>query len=126
MENGLAYHFVIGNGRNMALGQIDIGNRWRWQLDGGHLASDILNAKSIGICLVGNFDHSSPSEAQMESLRQLVEYLMVRCNLEVNAVETHRSINTQPTRCPGAHFPTDEFLAGLAPPKLARRTRGVR
>jgi len=29
MENGLAYHFVIGNGHGMRDGDITIGNRWR-------------------------------------------------------------------------------------------------
>src|SRR5438128_11919033 len=52
MENGLAYHFVIGNGHSMKDGEIAIGRRWSAQLDGGHLASEALNRKSIGICMV--------------------------------------------------------------------------
>ena len=32
MPNGLAYHFVIGNGTSSGNGQIEIGNRWVRQL----------------------------------------------------------------------------------------------
>ena len=35
MKNGLAYHFVIGNGSSSGDGEIEIGNRWRQQLQGG-------------------------------------------------------------------------------------------
>ena len=53
MENGLAYHFVIGNGSGMGDGDIGIGSRWTKQLDGGHLTSERQNQVSLGICLVG-------------------------------------------------------------------------
>jgi len=35
-ENGLGYHFVIGNGSGAGDGQIEIGNRWVKQIDGAH------------------------------------------------------------------------------------------
>src|SRR3974390_2523242 len=37
MENGLAYHFVIGNGVDSGDGEIEIGPRWLKQLKGGHV-----------------------------------------------------------------------------------------
>ena len=38
MKNGLAYHFVISNGSRKAYdGEIVMGNRWKNQLDGGHM-----------------------------------------------------------------------------------------
>jgi LysM repeat protein len=110
MENGLAYHFVIGNGQGMPDGKIEIGNRWKRQIKGGHLASDNLNFVSLGICLVGNFDVSSPTEAQMKSLAALTAYLMRRCNIPKSGVQTHRQINTKPTACPGKQFPMNAFL----------------
>ena len=81
MENGLAYHFVIGNGSGMGDGEIAVGRRWTQQLDGGHLASEAQNKVAIGICLVGNFDKHQPTAREMESLRALVEALMARCKL---------------------------------------------
>ena len=111
MENGLAYHFVIGNGRGMKDGEIAIGNRWRRQIKGGHLASDALNAKSIGICLVGNFENDRPTPQQMKSLYALVQYLQGRCHPPSDAVKLHKQINTKPTRCPGKLFPAKSLDA---------------
>lgn len=109
MENGLAYHFLIGNGRGMRDGEITVGRRWIDQIKGGHLKSEELNSKSIGICLVGNFDTSKPSSKQMESLEWLVDYLMNRCRLNVSALKTHQQINPVHTRCPGKNFPSQAF-----------------
>jgi LysM repeat protein len=113
MENGLAYHFVIGNGRRVKDGEIFVGNRWIKQLDGGHLASYSQNQTSIGICLVGNFNKHKPTAKQMRALEALTAYLMDRCNLPASDVQTHREINVKPTECPGRHFPTRSFLADL-------------
>lgn len=113
MENGLAYHFVIGNGNGMGNGEIAVGNRWTRQLDGGHLASVSQNKAAIGICLVGNFDKTVPTSAEMRSLTALVKALMARCNISAGKVKTHQQINVIGTRCPGSKFPTKSFLAGL-------------
>ncbi len=113
MENGLAYHFVIGNGHGMKDGEIAIGNRWLHQIDGGHLASYSLNKISIGICLVGNFDRTRPTSKQLSQLHALVAYLMRRCHLKADAVTIHQDINPIYTRCPGKHFPTTRFMSSL-------------
>lgn len=104
MENGLAYHFLIGNGHGMKDGEIGIGARWRRQIRGGHLASEALNQKSIGICLVGNFEKKSASQKQMTSLKALTDYLTKRCRIKRAKVQPHRQINPKPTVCPGKHF----------------------
>ncbi len=117
MENGLAYHFVIGNGKGMGDGTITACQRWTRQLDGGHLASEAQNKIAIGICLVGNFDQRRPTPKEMESLRALVEALLARCRLAPAAVKTHQQINVVHTRCPGALFPTRSFLESLQGPR---------
>jgi LysM repeat protein len=109
MENGLAYHFVIGNGRGMPDGRIAAGERWSKQLPGGHLASEALNRVSLGVCLVGNFQKSSPTAAQIESLAALTNYLLSRCRLSTSSVETHQQINTVYTECPGRKFPVSKL-----------------
>ena len=116
MENGLAYDFVIGNGSGMGDGEIAVGRRWTQQLDGGHLASEAQNKVAIGICLVGNFDERRPTPRELDSLRALVEALMVRCKLTPRAVKTHQQINIVHTRCPGVKFPTRSFLDSLQSP----------
>lgn len=113
MENGLAYHFVIGNGVRTKDGEIYIGPRWTKQLDGGHLSSLAQNRVSIGICLIGNFNKRAPSERQLEAVRALTAYLMDRCHVAKRSVYTHRQINERPTQCPGSKFPTKKFLATL-------------
>jgi LysM repeat protein len=113
MENGLAYHFVIGNGVRTKDGEIYVGRRWMDQLDGGHLASSSLNSTSIGICLIGDFNQQPPSEKQLEALHLLTTYLMKRCGVSKSNVRTHRQINTRPTQCPGSKFPTQSFVATL-------------
>jgi murein DD-endopeptidase MepM/ murein hydrolase activator NlpD len=116
MENGLAYHFVIGNGSGMGDGEIAISRRWTQQLDGGHLASEAQDKVALGICLVGNFDQHKPDRRQLESLRALVGALMARCRLTPGAIKTHQQINVIRTRCPGTNFPTATFLHSLKPP----------
>ena len=80
---GMAYHFVIGNGRGMRDGELVAGSRWRRQQQGAHIAARLrdeqtganLAAESIGVCLVGNFEHAAPTRAQLATLRRLVRVL---------------------------------------------------
>jgi len=116
MENGLAYHFVIGNGNGMRDGEIYIGRRWTDQLDGGHLAIPALNANSIGICLVGDFSKSRPTARQLETLEALCRALMRRTRVTRENVTTHRLIHPKHTQCPGQYFPTVTFSKRLAQP----------
>jgi hypothetical protein len=108
MQNGLAYHFVIGNGRSSGNGQIEIGNRWTRQINGGHVASNYLNDISIGICLVGDLNRDLPTKAQMEALDELCTYLRGRVGKvkgKQAIVKGHKEINPKPTDCPGDRFP---------------------
>jgi LysM repeat protein len=116
MENGLAYHFVIGNGNGMKAGEVFIGKRWTNQLDGGHLAIPDLNANSIGICLVGNFEKTVPSATQLDTLEALVRALQAKLALPDSAVTTHTKIHKNHTKCPGRRFPMDAFAKRLQQP----------
>jgi LysM repeat protein len=107
MENGLAYHFVIGNGRDSGDGLIEIGPRWTKQLLGGHVRSVAVNEYSLGICLVGNFEKRSPGARQLASMHALIDWLRgpglpgdARPNVTV-----HRWVDRNHTVCPGRRFP---------------------
>lgn len=113
MENGLAYHFVIGNGRGMGNGEVAVGGRWTRQLDGGHLASEDLNRVSLGICLIGNFEKDRPTPQQLASLKALAIALLDRCALKTKAVTTHQQIHPRHTQCPGRKFPAKQFMTDL-------------
>ena len=107
MPNGLAYHFVIGNGTSTGDGQIEIGDRWRRQINGGHVHSDYLNNIALGICLVGDFNRDVPTRAQYAALDELITYLrkrVGRVDHRLSIVKAHREINPVPTDCPGNRF----------------------
>ena len=106
MENGMAYHFVIGNGSDSGDGQIEVGARWTKQIQGGHLASDSLNEIAIGICLVGDFSHHQPDPRQTAALIELVQFLRQLQSSPRLKFRLHREINTKPTECPGKLFPS--------------------
>jgi LysM repeat protein len=106
MENGLAYHFVIGNGSDSGNGEIEIGDRWLRQLQGGHVRTARINDIGIGICLVGNFEERRPTAAQLSAFTELVTFLKFdflngRCKFTV-----HRDVDGNQTLCPGRNFPT--------------------
>jgi N-acetylmuramoyl-L-alanine amidase-like protein len=114
MQNGLAYHFVIGNGTSTGNGQIEVGDRWRRQINGGHVHSDYLNNISLGICLVGDFNRDQPTRAQLESCEELIRYLRERCGKIDKGeipVRPHREMNPPrwATDCPGDAFPYSWF-----------------
>jgi hypothetical protein len=114
MTNGLAYHFVIGNGTSSDNGEIEVGDRWRRQINGGHVHSDYLNNIALGICLVGDFNRDQPTRAQLEACEELIRYLRMRCG-KIDAhyaiVRPHREMNPPrwPTDCPGDDFPYSWF-----------------
>jgi hypothetical protein len=114
MQNGMAYHFVVGNGTSSGDGHIEIGDRWRRQINGGHVHSDYLNNISIGICLVGDFNRHRPTSAQMEATEELIKYLRERCGKAEGRtipVRPHKEMNPprRATDCPGDAFPYGWF-----------------
>lgn len=109
MENGLAYHFVIGCGVDSGDGEIEVGPRWHKQLNGGHVRNHAVNNTGIGICLVGNFENRSPTRRQHASFVQLVDYLRARCTASNCTFSVHKWIDRNHTLCPGKHFPYAEM-----------------
>ena len=106
MRNGIAYHFVICNGScGCKNGHIEITRRWKKQLPGGHCHVESNNQVSIGICLVGNFQKSRPTEKQFWSLVWLVKKLMKEHNIPINNVKGHKDMKGENTLCPGKYFP---------------------
>jgi len=105
MNNGLAYHFVIGNGIDSGDGEIEIGPRWQQQLEGGHVRNRQVNLQGIGICMVGNFEEIHPSRKQLASFRQLVDHLGGDVLKNNYKFAVHKEIDRNHTVCPGRNFP---------------------
>jgi N-acetyl-anhydromuramyl-L-alanine amidase AmpD len=104
---GMAYHFVIGNGRGLGDGEIEVGSRWTRQEPGAHVAAALRDGNvpwdnvAIGICLVGNFETSSPTRKQLETLSRLVSLLRRRFHIPAERVLGHGAVPGAHTACPG-------------------------
>ena len=111
---GVGYDFVIGNGTDSADGQVEVTFRWHQQIVGAHCRTpgNWANENAVGICLVGNFDHTRPSQRQMSSLAKLVHFLQRRYNIPPTRIYGHGTTpGAGSTGCPGVHFPMDELHA---------------
>jgi N-acetyl-anhydromuramyl-L-alanine amidase AmpD len=62
----------------------------------------MYNEFGIGICLVGNFNATRPTAAQMRSLSQLTGYLMRAYRIAPDHVIGHR--DAKKTDCPGQYM----------------------
>jgi hypothetical protein len=104
---GVGYDFVIGNGTNSGDGQVEVTFRWRRQLTGAHCKTpnNWANEKAVGICLVGNFNNTSPTAVQMWSLVKLVRFLQNRYRIPKSRIYGHKSTpGARVTECPGSRF----------------------
>jgi len=108
---GVGYHFVIGNGNGSADGAIEATFRWQQQIHGAHAGSKPHNEHGIGICMIGDFGKSYPTDKQMASLVALVDYLQDRCKIPTSHILLHRHIKS--TECPGKNFPFYQFVSLL-------------
>lgn len=105
---GVGYDFVIGNGTDSGEGQVEVTFRWREQKTGAHCGGtpgNWANEEAVGICLVGNFNHTVPTARQVQSLVKLVRFLQKRYGIPKSRIFGH---NTTPgarvTDCPGKRF----------------------
>ena len=107
VDNGwdeLGYHFVIGNGSETPDGYVEVGSRWTKQKHGAHAKTpdNRFNELGVGICLVGNFEQTAPTQKQLQSLAVLTAYLMDRYDIPANRVIGHTDAGT--TACPGRNL----------------------
>jgi N-acetyl-anhydromuramyl-L-alanine amidase AmpD len=102
--DGVGYHFVIGNGHGMPLGEIRATARWLDQAAGAHAGQAEYNADGIGICLIGDYDTAPPDPLVLERLAWLCAVLLRRHDLPPSALIGHDQVPGKATRCPGRHF----------------------
>jgi hypothetical protein len=115
--NGIGYDFVIGNGSNSGDGEVEPTFRWRGQLTGAHTGGtpgNWANEEGIGICLIGDFDRTTPTARQMDSLVRLVRFLQQRYGIPKSRIYGHGSTpGGHSTDCPGSRFPMSRLKANL-------------
>jgi len=133
-ENGLGYHFVIGNGVNYPDGKVYVGPRWKAQISGAHCKtgsgrffgtrrpSGYFNDHGVGICLIGDLEHGRPTQKQLESLGELLAFLCDELDISPTNIHGHGEV-TGKTKCPGKL--TDmNGIRRLAARELAARRSG--
>jgi hypothetical protein len=113
IPGGLAYHFVIGNGRGAKDGSVVAGHRWTESQTGGHVTLNAWNYNvfGIGICLVGNLDKGRPTTLQWRSLTETVARLCRDHRISPENIIGHTEVpwywdkdRTEQTACPGRYF----------------------
>jgi len=103
-EGPCGYHYVL----EYVGGYVAI-HKGRDELrHGAHCSEEKMNFKSIGICVVGNYDKQAPSDEIMRYLAELCADICKRHNIPVTNIKPHREYATYKT-CPGTAFP----MAGL-------------
>jgi len=106
---GVGYDFVIGNGTNSGNGQIEVTFRWQKQIPGAHCGGTTgnwANEDGIGICLVGDFNNTTPTEQQMQSLVRIIRFLQKRYGIPKSRIYGHGTTpGARITDCPGRMFP---------------------
>lgn len=88
---GIGYHFYIRKDGTIYKGRPE-------KYSGAHCEN--YNSVSLGICLEGNFEIEQPTEKQLTSLSELIQYLKKKYgNVQVVG---HRDLNA--TACPGKNL----------------------
>lgn len=103
---GIGYNFVIGNGNGSGDGQVEVTFRWRDQVAGAHTGgtpNNWANVDGIGICLVGDFSKTRPTDRQMRSLVKLIRFLQKRYKIPASRIYGHKGTPgyKNGTGCPG-------------------------
>ena len=113
--DAIPYHYVIGNGNGLGMGEIASDWRRRFNIWGTHLSANNKerNFLGLGICLIGNFEVTVPPEPQFAALVSLTRDLMDRYDIAVENVGTHGTTHSESTKCPGRLFPHGRFKAAI-------------
>ncbi len=113
--DAIPYHYVIGNGNGLGMGEV--ASDWRQEMDiwGTHMSANnkARNFLGLGVCLVGNFEETTVPPQQFDSLVSLTGSLMSRYRISPTNVGFHGKIQGESTKCPGKLFPHDRFRAAI-------------
>ncbi|KKM79224.1 hypothetical protein LCGC14_1352120 [marine sediment metagenome] len=76
---------------------------------GAHCRDKSMNRKSLGICVIGNYDKSHVPDRQWRKTCHLVRSLMEIYNIDHDKVLGHREVTEDNRTCPGSFFDMDKF-----------------
>jgi N-acetyl-anhydromuramyl-L-alanine amidase AmpD len=93
---GVGYQYLINKAGQVWKGRPEL-------YHGAHVSEQGMNKKSIGICVIGDFDKKLPTNAQVVSLTTLLKDIITR--YPKIQIKYHRDFN--PKSCPGKNIPND-------------------
>ena len=112
LAGGLAYHFVIGNGRGFGDGVVLVTRRWQEGSPSQALQDPTQETEAIAIALVGEFNRKEPTLAQLEAVDELLDYLAAKVG--PHPVRLHSEVERSARGCPGKNFPVSAMRAAYS------------
>jgi hypothetical protein len=114
--DAIPYHFIIGNGNGLGLGEVATGWRQKYDIWGAHVSGNNLdkNFRGLGICLIGNYEENPVPKDQYDALVVLTKFLMAKYSIAAKNVSGHGHTEGEFTKCPGKNFPMNDFLTEIA------------
>jgi len=107
------YHYLIDSDRET--------KRYRNDNEiGAHARQRLMNFRSIGICIAGDFSSQKPTEWQILALQKLVRSLQLKHGIPMRNVLLHNQLRA--TACPGTDW--KQFLKLRVP--VVRETKGAK
>lgn len=100
----IGYHYLIGNGNFFTIdGKLYSGRQEN--LVGYHALG--YNDNSLGICLIGNYDKTAPTQKQLLTLTSFLREKMSQYDISVQNIFGHRELPNIKKSCPGKFIDMD-------------------
>lgn len=95
--SGCGYNYLVEQNGAAYYGRADED----FDFVGSHVAG--WNSRSVGVCLAGNYDSQTPTEANLDVVARVVAMLLHRYGLTASAIRYHSDLAEK--SCPGSKFP---------------------
>ena len=114
--DAIPYHYVIGNGNGLGMGEVATDWRGDWGVWGAHVSgrNSWINFRGIGVCLIGDYEENEVPPEQLDALILLTKKLMSKHGITPGRVLAHGRIDGESTKCPGRSFPWEEFKDAIS------------
>jgi hypothetical protein len=104
----IGYHFgieLINNHLEILIGRL-------WNISGAHCKEQGMNGRSVGVCVVGNYDIDYLPSDTFDLTVKLVKQIQDTWSVSKTKVMRHSDFATYKS-CPGINFPYQQLLDKL-------------
>jgi hypothetical protein len=103
------YHLILSNGStNIPTGHLEATNRYRLSSYSMASRNPKYNLRGIHLCVIGNYENSSPTESIKSSMVSAIILLQKKYRIPDEHILLHRDIGQ--TLCPGKHITKEQIL----------------